>query len=91
MAWECTQCGFTLESTNPPRECPECGAPQELLMWVQDEPVEDDEEDEYEAGMSDDEYEEHDDGEEEEEEHIPELGEELGVFFEPGEDDDLEE
>ena len=45
MAWECTQCGFTLESTNPPRECPECGAPQELLMWVQDEPVEDDEED----------------------------------------------
>ncbi|NOZ87003.1 MAG: hypothetical protein GXP49_12215 [Deltaproteobacteria bacterium] len=92
MAWECTQCGFTIESNTPPMECPECGADQEMLMWVQDaetDTEEDvyDENDDFIEGLQEDV--EKEDSEDDDEEHVPELGEEFGVFFEP--DDSPEE
>jgi len=84
MAWECRQCGYYVDWSQAPAECPECGASQETLFWVNDNaeevPEYADEEEELAAALAptlDDE----DDEDEDEEEHIPELGEEFGGAF----------
>ncbi len=32
VLWKCTSCNMVIEATEPPNECPKCGAPRERLV-----------------------------------------------------------
>lgn len=75
MAWECAQCGYYLELNNPPPECPECGAQQEQLFWV-DEDVD---ERGFDDGDGEGVFYDEEELDEDEEDYVPELGDEFGA------------
>ena len=35
--WQCLNCGYARVSKDPPDECPECGAPREKFVLIEED------------------------------------------------------
>jgi rubrerythrin len=35
--WQCLKCGYVCVSSDPPEECPECGAPRESFLLLEED------------------------------------------------------
>ncbi len=46
IEWECTECGYIYEGSQPPSECPDCGAVRSWLKVEYEDLPEEPEEDE---------------------------------------------
>ena len=44
--WECTECGYVTDAEQPPRRCPECGAPAEHFRFYEFDDLDEELEDE---------------------------------------------
>ena len=37
--WKCKICGYIYEGDEPPKKCPQCGAPEEKFVLIEDDAV----------------------------------------------------
>ncbi len=37
LIWQCMVCGYAVVAENPPEKCPDCGAPQEQFLLVEED------------------------------------------------------
>ena len=37
ILWKCLRCGYQVVAENPPEQCPDCGAPREEFVHVEED------------------------------------------------------
>jgi rubrerythrin len=37
LIWQCLKCGYALVAKDPPAKCPDCGAPREEFVLIEED------------------------------------------------------